>query len=423
MSGSRLSGLVDHAKTLDCIHCGLCLRTCPTYQLTGSESSSPRGRIALMRALGEGRIEADRAFAEEMDFCLLCRHCESACPAGVRFGEMMESTRDVLEREPRGGRGRRLLRRLGFRAVLPSRAVLATLGLATRLGQRSGLFALTRRLLGRRAAFLDAAPRVPPWRDRRRRPVHTPARGERRGEVVVLEGCVQPVFFGRVNAATVESLSALGYDVHVPRSVVCCGSLHAHNGDLEGARRLADRVLEGFAGGAPIVVNSAGCGAHLAELANLFEADDPRRARAQALSERVVDYAVFVDQAMTERPPSHPVEAGRVAWDDPCHLCHGQGVRREPRAVLDALDGVERVELEEAESCCGSAGIYSVIRPNDSQLVFEPKREAFERSGADTLVTANPGCQLQWTQGLARAGNPARVVHLAELVCEAYRER
>jgi glycolate oxidase iron-sulfur subunit len=448
------SALVDYAKSLDCIHCGLCLRTCPTYQLTGVETSSPRGRIHLMRAVAEGRAEADADFAAEMAFCLLCRHCESVCPAGVRFGEMMEHTRGALaETRPQSLR-ERWLRWLGFRVALPHRWVLSLAAFGMRTAQRTGLWPAVTRPFAPREAGLEHFPRVPSWTERRPLPRRVPARGTKTGEVALLEGCVMPQLYGRVNRATIESLAALGVECHVPAAQTCCGSLHAHNGDLVGARALARQNIAAFelargAGGAPLplVVNSAGCGSHLRALHHLFDAADPWHARARQLAERVRDYSEIAaplaaqrfatrgTQAASGARPSGTAEAARSArpestlparapiegpltYDDPCHLCHGQQIRSQPRALLDAACralGVQRVELPDSESCCGSAGIYSILRPADSQAILATKLASLKLCGARTLVTANPGCQLQWEQGIARAGLDVKVLHLAEV--------
>jgi len=419
--------LVDYAKSLDCIHCGLCLQTCPTYRSTGAESSSPRGRIHLMRAVAEGRAEPDAAYAEELAFCLLCRHCESVCPAGVRFGEMMEIARGRMTEASPPGAPARLARWLGFRFLLPSRLRLRLAGSLLRFAQVLGLDRLAPAILGERGAGLRHLPRVPPLSVRRLLPPRVPARGPEKRRVALLEGCVMPELFAHVNRATADSLAALGVACEVARDVVCCGSLHAHNGDLEGARALARRAIESFDAlrgedglPLPVVGNSAGCTAHLKECHHLFEPGDPWRARAEALAARTADWTEVV---ATELPTLrlHGAVPQPVTWDAPCHLCHGQGVRAEPLAVLAKLADVERVELDGSESCCGSAGIYSLLRPADARAVFAPKLAAFQKSGARTLVTANPGCQIQWASGLARAGVEARVVHLAELVAAGLR--
>jgi len=438
--------LVDYTRTLDCIHCGLCLRTCPTFQLTGVETSSPRGRIHLMRAVAEGQLVPDADFADEMDFCLLCRHCESACPAGVHFSELMEHTRSALRDSPelRPGPLARAARWLGFALVLPRPRLLALLASTLRLAQRSGVWKPLTRLAGKRGRALEHFPRVPERRARARQPERTPPRGEAAREpVLLLEGCVMPELYGATNRATVASLSHLGCEVRVPRGQRCCGSLHAHNGERELARELARANIEAFerAGASyAIATNSAGCGSHLRALEHLFDEGDPWRARAAAFAARARDFselaAPLTKVASSEAASDArdldalsqelPQPLGPLTWDDPCHLCHGQQIRSQPRQLLDwacgAL-GLERVELRESESCCGSAGIYSVLRPEASAAIFAPKLEALRASGARTLVTANPGCQLQWETGLRAAGLEVRVLHLAELCALALRAR
>jgi len=419
------AALVDYAKSLDCIHCGLCLQTCPTFRLTGAEPSSPRGRVHLMRAVAEGRLAPDAAFADEMDFCLLCRHCESVCPAGVRFGEMMEHTRAELAERGSYGPLARLARWLGFRVLLPRRILLRLAGSFLRFARVTGIERLAPRLLGEAGAAARALPDVPPLSARRLLPARTPAHGAERERALFLEGCVMPELFAQVNRATVRSLAALGVTSEVLPGVVCCGSLHAHNGDREGARRLARTMIAAAerAAGADdpprVVVNSAGCGAHMKELHHLFPPEDPWHARAHAFARGAVDYTeiaaarLAADAPALAAPPALPQP---VAWDDPCHLCHAQGIRAEPRAVLARIAGLEPVELADSEACCGSAGIYSLLRPEASAAVFARKLEALRASGARTLVTANPGCQLQWSGGLRRAGETTRVLHVAELL-------
>jgi glycolate oxidase iron-sulfur subunit len=399
--------LVDYAASLDCIHCGMCLSACPTYRLTGVESSSPRGRIHLMRAVAEGALEPDADFREEMEFCLLCRGCESVCPSGVRFGAMMEHTRSAIATSLPASLPARFARWIGFRLVLPSRLALRTVFAAGRAAQLLGL-------------FRRSVPAIPPRSERRALPELTPARAPKHGDVSVLEGCVMPELYGRVNRATVDVLSACGLEVRSPREQGCCGSLHAHNGDLPFARELARRTIAAFerSPGA-IVVNSAGCGAHMKDYAHLLRDDPAWRGRAETFAARVRDFSELVaapENAARLRATLAEVDLGLVAYDDPCHLCHGQGVRKPPRALLDLVPGLRRVEMRDSESCCGSAGIYALVRPQDSAAVFATKLEALRECGARTLVTANPGCQMQWETGLARAGLDVRVLHVAEVL-------
>jgi glycolate oxidase iron-sulfur subunit len=426
--------IVDYAASLDCIHCGLCLNTCPTFRLTGVETSSPRGRIHLMRAVAEGTIEPDAEFADEMEFCLLCRNCESVCPSGVKFGAMMEHTRAGLESMSRRPLASRFARWFGFRVLLPHRAALRAFAVFARIAQLSGVLRLVAPLLGKRGAALLAAPPIPPRAERKLLPERTPAAGTRRGTVAMLEGCVMPELYGRVNRATVRVLASTGFEVRRPRDHACCGSLHAHNGDHEEAVRLARATIAAFESigddtdtQTPIVVNSAGCSAHMKDYARLFRDDPQWKERAARFSARVRDFTEFLaaDRASTSgavaqsRALSHADrlrDLYPMTYDDPCHLCHGQGIRKPPRELLDRIPGMQRVELEGSELCCGSAGIYSLIRPDDSAAVFAPKLEALRASGARTLVTANPGCQLQWEAGLARANVDVRVMHIAEVL-------
>lgn len=418
--------LVDYAKSLDCVHCGLCLRTCPTYRLSGRESASPRGRIHMMRSIAEGELQADASFVDELDFCLLCRNCESVCPSGVRYAKMVEHTRAALFRSPlRSGFGAFLLR-FGLRHVLTRRRAISSLAALLSAAQRIGLFDRLGDSLGATGRALARFPAVPPANERAPLPAVSPALGEQRGTVAVLEGCVMPALLGRVNRATVQVLQAAGREVRCPRDPVCCGSLHAHNGDLDTARTLAKRMITAYdaitdESGAPVpvVVNSAGCSAHMKEYGELLAGDPQWRDRAAAFSARVRDFAEYlVESALPDLLPhlGTPREVPTpLCFDDPCHLCHAQGIRSQPRQLLDAL-GVERTELEESESCCGSAGLYSMLRPEDSRAVLEERLDALQRSGARTLVTANPGCQMQWESGVREVELEVGVLHLAEVL-------
>jgi len=419
------SALIEHAQSLDCIHCGLCLRTCPTYHLTGDESASPRGRIHLMRAEAEGRVQASDGFEEAMDSCLLCLRCESVCPAGVQFESMMESCRDGLNATHPKSWWIRLARRIGFGTVLPSRRgirfALGALGLA----QRMGLTRLAGTLLGERGRALAVLPRVPARADRQPLALQEPS-GSGGPVVWLMEGCVMPELFGRVNRASARVLSASGAACRTNPAHTCCGALHAHNGELAGARDLARTTIEAFesSGDLPVVVNSAGCGSHMKEYPRLL-ADDPQwLERARAFSARVVDFSEFLAEPQRLdrlRSQLGPGSSEPLAFDDPCHLCHGQGVRSAPRELLAAIPESNLVELEDPEGCCGSAGIHSLLRPADSSALLAGKLKDLQDSGAQTLVTANPGCHMQWAGGLAQGGSRATVKHIAEVLDDALR--
>ena len=430
---SRWEELVESARTLYCIHCGLCLDTCPTYELTGRESASPRGRVHLMRAAGEGRLVPDADFAAEMNGCLVCRRCESVCPAGVEFGPMMGQTRAALQALQPSSTGTRFWRWFGFRVLLSRRWALRATAALVRLGQVTGLDRLSAPLLPRGFPAPADAPVIPPARERSRLvPARLAAPTE---QAFVLEGCVMPILFGAENRATVAALAAHGVQAIAPPSVACCGSLAAHNGDAAGATELAKRLIEAYAGDAPIVVNSAGCTSHMHELDELFERDDPWHARAKAFSERVVDFTTYLSTRVRPQADAHVAlfqGVTRVTYDDPCHLCHGMGVRQAPRDLLDAAIAsenerrraagtapIQRVELDESEACCGAAGLYSMLHPAESKKLLESKLDAFEATGAELLITANPGCQMQWRAGLSARGHDANVAHIATLMAEA----
>ncbi|MCB9916212.1 MAG: FAD-binding oxidoreductase [Planctomycetes bacterium] len=420
--------LIDYAKSLDCVHCGLCVPSCPTYRLTGRESASPRGRIHMMRSVAEGTLEPDASFVDELDLCLACRNCESVCPSGVDYLHLLEHTRSGLKDSPARSWLARTMLAVGLEHVLTSRDMLSFSATVLRAAQRSGALKAAGAALGTLGQGLAALPEVPPAAERRPLPETTPAEGVVEGAVATLEGCVMPEMLGRVNRATVRVLAAAGREVRCPSGPTCCGSLHAHNGDLVTARHLARQMIERYDAlrdeawqPLPVVVNSAGCSAHMKDYGRLL-ADDPEYAeRAAAFAARTYDFAEYLAQHALERLAPQlgaPEVAGPITWDDPCHLCHGQGVRAEPRALLDAVDA-PRVELADSESCCGSAGLYSALRPADSAAILAPKLEALERSGARTLVTANPGCQMQWAGGVARQGLDVEVLHLAELLARA----
>jgi len=414
MSDAPLAELRE--ATLDCVHCGLCLPVCPTYRETGSETSSPRGRIYLMRAIAEGRAALGPLLAEEAYLCLGCRACETACPSGVRFGRLLEGARAEVERAGlRSGPAKRV-ETLALRALLPRPLRLRLAVDALALVQRLRLDRLARRWLPPRLRELaDAAPRVPPRSERRPLPHLVAAQGERRGRVGLFVGCVMPELFGRVHAATVRVLVQNGFDVVVPREQGCCGALHAHAGDPELARELARRNAAAFATARvdAVVVNAAGCGAALREAGAWLPGE------GEALADAARDVCEWLDAAGL-RPPPGRVE-GRVCYDDPCHLVHGQGVRDAPRRLLAAIPGLELARHEDPSSCCGAAGIYNLTHPAMSRAVLERKMRSLAAADPDWIASGNPGCLMQLASGVAGLGLRAKVVHPIELLDLSYR--
>ena len=416
MDGTTTEGLAEiYARSLDCVHCGLCLESCPTYRETGREGSSPRGRIYLLRGVAEGRFAVSDAVSEEVYLCLDCRACETACPSGVRVGSLIELARAEVEREGLRRGWRKQLERFGLRGILPHRgrlhALMGLVATAQRLRlDRAAALALPRRLRD----VMELLPRVPAAAERAALPEFVPATGERRGRVGFFVGCVMPELFGAVNAATVRVLARNGFDVVIPPRQGCCGALHAHAGDRDFACELARTNTTVFdaVGVDAIVVNSAGCGAAMRE------ARDWLGDEADAFSGRVCDVSEFLD-AQGLREPDGRLDA-TVCYDDPCHLVHGQGVAAAPRRLLARIPGIILRAHDDPASCCGAAGIYNLTHAEMSRAVLDRKLAALEAAAPDVITSGNPGCLMQLESGARRRGLAARVVHPIVLLDEAY---
>lgn len=421
-------------KISTCVHCGLCLEACPTYRELRVEMDSPRGRIYLMKGILQEKIAPTPTVLRHLDQCLDCRACESACPSGVEYAQILERTRTVLQPvRPQTIPGR-LLRWFAFSVLLPSRLAQWLVFKLLWLQQALGLAALgawlgRRGLLpGRLAAAAAQAPRVPfrSFRAARRGTPHRerdarvfPARGERRRRVALFTGCLADQLFADVNEATVRVLTENGCEVEVVGGEVCCGALHIHNGARDAARALARKNVRAFAAGDydAIVSNAAGCSAELRHYAALLEGDPA----AAAFDRKVRDVSELLAEIGWKKPSAPPAVRGKVAYDEPCHLLHAQKISAQPKALLAGIPGLEPVPLEEAEACCGSAGVYSLLQPALSQAVLARKVDAIRRSGADVVATGNPGCLLQIRNGVRAAGLSVQVVHPITLLADAYR--
>jgi glycolate oxidase iron-sulfur subunit len=399
---------LDYARTLDCVHCGLCLPVCPTYQETGRETSSPRGRIYLMRGVAEGRIELDRDVADEMYDCLACRACESACPAGVRYGHLVETMRAEIDARGARSRVQRFLERSLLRRVIASPRMLSAAASALRGYQRSGMQRWIRRsgLLGM-LGLRDAEQALPALPDAHRPPILIPAHGRRRGRVAFFSGCVMPEMLGFVNEATLLVLSRNGFEVRIPPAQGCCGALHLHSGDPVTARRLRAHNRKVFHPESvdAVVVNSAGCGASLKE-----EGDE--------LAGKIQDVSEFL-HAVGLRELEHPVPL-RVGYDDPCHLLHGQGISAAPRELLRAIPRLDLFDLPGCRDCCGAAGIYNLTHKPMADRLLDRKLVAIRQTAPDVVATGNPGCMLQIESGVRAAGLATAVVHPVEILAAAY---
>jgi glycolate oxidase iron-sulfur subunit len=424
--GGRGFAELDYDELLRCVHCGFCLPTCPTYAELGQEPDSPRGRIYLIKALADGRIELTDSVDEHLALCLACRACETACPSGVPYGHLIEAARAEVERRRPGSAARRLVRRLALEVVLPRPGLLRAIATGLRLYQRSGLQRLVRasgvlRLLPASVAASEGLlPPLPPSAGRGALPEVVAARAARRARVGFLHGCVQDAVFRGHNEATLRCLARQGVEVVIPRTQRCCGALHAHAGEPEAARALARANIVAFdaAGVEAVVVNAAGCGAHLKGYGHLLRGDPAWAGRAAAFAARVVDVTEYLARRPLEGPLGRlPL---RVTYHDPCHLAHGQRVRGEPRALLRAVPGLELVELREAELCCGSAGSYNLTEPAMARRLLERKMGHVQATGAEAVVSANPGCLLQLAAGVRARGLPMAVLHVVEVLDRAY---
>ena len=407
-----------YTASLDCVHCGLCLQACPTYRETGRETASPRGRVYLMRGLAEGRLDDPTLLESEAFACLGCRACETACPSGVRFGEMLEQTRTIVRSCEEGFRLTSSMERFALREIVPHPVRLRILVGLLSVVQRLRLDRLATLVLSKRLCeMMSLLPEIAVARERKRMPPLTSAEGIRRGRVALFEGCVMPEFFGRVNNAARLVLARAGYEVVVPQNQGCCGALQAHSGDLEFAHGLARMNVLAFEGELgtldAIIVTSAGCSAALREAESWIGES------GRALAGGVRDVLEFLDEVDFELPLSSIPK--RVCYDDACHLIHAQGIAAAPRRLLEAIPDLELIPHRNPDACCGAAGIYNLTQPEMSQKVLQPKLDALVEAAPDIVATANPGCAMQLSAGLARRGFEARVVHPIELIEEASR--
>lgn len=416
---------VDRDLIRACVHCGLCLSYCPTYRVLGSELDSPRGRIYQMRMLADGKITADNPrFREHINLCLNCRACETACPSGVHYGQLLEHARAVV---PPKHQTERTLRTLVLNQVFTTPALLDTAGYLMRFYQKSGL-----QWLARRSGLLEKLPLgmgrleglLPKFQgnvDKVRVPRFVRARGKRRHRVAFISGCVQSQFFGLTNMATVRVLAENGCDVYTPDNQVCCGALHVHSGERKTAQDLAKRNIAAFeeAGAEYYIINAAGCGSTLKEYGELLEDDPAWAERAHDFSRRVRDVSEFLVEVGLV-PPKGAIRK-RVTYQDACHLAHGQRVREQPREILRSIPGLELVEMENSDFCCGSAGIYNVVNFDMSMEILRAKIDTVAATKADILAAANPGCIIQLLHGLEQRGIRMEVAHPIDLLDRAYR--
>jgi glycolate oxidase iron-sulfur subunit len=408
---------LDENKALTCIHCGLCLGSCPTYLETGDENDSPRGRIYLMRAVQEGRLGLGHTPVRHIDRCLGCRACEAVCPSGVLYGELLEHTREHFEKHHQRSLFQTVLRQYGIEKIFPYAERLKWALLPAKVIRATGLEKWLPRF-AREALML-----VPERLTATPLPEISPASGTPRGRVGFLSGCVMSVMFGETNAASVRLLNRAGYEVVVPRGQGCCGALFAHTGNLAGARACARQNIEAFELEQldAIITNAAGCGSTLKEYGGLLRGEPAWAERGKSFSAKVKDLTEWLAGSDLNLAPRTSHLALRVTYHDACHLAHAQRITKPPRALVKAVAGKNFVDLPESDLCCGSAGTYNLTEPDMAERLQNRKVENILKTGADVVVTSNPGCHLQIQAGLRKAGSQIEVLHIADFLERAIR--
>ncbi|CDQ41975.1 (Fe-S)-binding protein [Virgibacillus salexigens] len=412
----------DENKWADCVHCGMCLEACPTYQETGEEQQSPRGRVYLIKAVAEGKIDVNDAFAKPVFDCLDCRACETACPADVQVGGLIEEARGQIRQAlPLTGFAG-VFSRTVLRGIFPHQNRINTLGGLMRFYQKSGMQQLARksgvlRIMPTHLKDMEAILPEVGKPVQGRFPDVVPAEGIPKQRVAILTGCIMDVMFSDVNEATIRVLTHNGFEVGLPKRQGCCGALHVHAGERETGKKLAKQNIEAFKEYDKVLVNAAGCGCALQEYPELFKDDPDMLPLAEAFSSKVEDVSKFLYDNDFKRPTAELKT--KITYHDACHLAHGQGVRFEPRHILSEIPGVEMVDLPDADRCCGSAGIYNLTHPEMAGKLLDRKIDDIPEQ-VEMVSMGNPGCMLQIAMGVTKYGRSEKVVHTVQLLDWAY---
>ena len=408
-----------------CIHCGMCLQACPTYNVFGTEVDGPRGRIALIRAASEGKLslgEVQNTLSRHILLCLACRSCETACPSGVKYGAIIEATRILVEHNRKPGIPERFLRWLGIKQLMPNLWLLKLLARILRLYEVIGLQHLVRKLNTLPATLNSMETILPDITLNYINPKKCfPPSGQKRGTLSFFTGCIQEAFLANVNQATLRVLQKNGYEILIPSKQVCCGAAHLHLGDKDGAQQLARVNIDAFLSlnCDSIICNAGGCGVCLKEYPQLL-ADDPIYfQRAQEFSLKIKDISEFLVDHLSV-PPLGIVKA-RTVYSDSCHLRHGQKVIKPPRQLLKMVPGIQLVELSLPDRCCGSAGVYNIAHVEVANAILDTKMADIANTGAELIITSNTGCHMQLLAGVRRAGLKAKVMHAVEVIDLSYR--
>lgn len=416
----------DENKWADCVHCGLCLESCPTYEQTGQEQHSPRGRVHLIKSVAEGKLSLDEAFADPVWVCLDCRACTTACPADVDVGGLIEEARgQVRQAMPlKGWKG--TVSKFFLEGLFPHSNRLQSLGGLLKFYQKSGMQTVVRKtglinVMPKHLVEMESVmPEIgTPVQKKYKNESVVKAKGETKREVSMLTGCIMDVMFSDVNESTINVLTRNGNDVCIPKNQTCCGALHVHAGDRETGKRLAKQNIEAFKDSEKVIVNAAGCGSMLKEYPELFREDPEWREKAEEFAKKVEDISKHLYDTGYETPKAELKT--RITYHDACHLAHGQGIREEPRDLLLNIPGVEMVHMPNADRCCGSAGVYNITNPEMAGAVLESKMENVP-DDVEMISMGNPGCMLQMAVGVQKYGRNQKIVHTVQLLDWAYQK-
>jgi glycolate oxidase iron-sulfur subunit len=424
---------MDQDELLNCMRCGFCLPTCPTYIESGyQESHSPRGRIALMKAVVDGLIEPDEDFERSLDLCLGCRACEPVCPSGVNYGHLLEEARDIVNQNKKFSMPVKVVRNAVFKGLFPHQNRMR--GLTGMIGfyQRSGLQKVARstgvmKLFPESLSTMEKVlPQVPTMKEMKNRPEHLEAIGTKTHKVAFFSGCLMDTMFMETNNATMKLLQLAGCEIVIPKEQACCGALHGHSGEKEGAKELARRNIKAFedTGVDFIITNAGGCGAFLVDYDHLLKDDPEWKDRAQAFADKIKDISQILVEVGFHEKVKLELPHQVITYQDSCHLRNVMKTASAPRVLLQSINGVEFREMHNADRCCGSAGIYNIVESEMSMQLLDSKMVDAKATHAKTIVTANPGCLLQMKLGIEREGlsEKMRGVHIVDLLLEAVKE-
>ncbi|MED1438201.1 (Fe-S)-binding protein [Aeribacillus composti] len=420
---------MDEDELLNCMRCGFCLPSCPTYIVSGyKESQSPRGRIALMKAVYDGVLQPDDEFEKSLNLCLGCRACEPVCPSGVNYGHLLEEARDIINQNKKHSLPVRAVRNVVFKQLFPKKSNLINITSLVGFYQRSGLQKAARKI-GFMKLFPDhlremekILPDVPERKKLKQRSEYFPPKGEKKATVAFFSGCLMDTLFLETNHATIQLLQKAGCEIVIPKTQACCGALHGHSGEKELAKELAKQNIEAFEKSDVdyIITNAGGCGAFLIEYDHLLKDDPQWSERAEKFVAKIKDITSILYELEFHKQFRLSLPEQVVTYQDSCHLRNVMKTSKAPRELLRSIKGVTFTEMENADSCCGSAGIYNIVEPKTSMEILDQKMEKMKKTRATTIVTANPGCFMQMKLGIEREGlKDVKAVHIVDLLLEA----